>query len=111
MLRLTAALLGALRPCCGLTGRPGPVLSSRGAKLRRIIGSAAGFGGRLPVAACWQPGISRAACAAAEIADRQTYTRGQAAISRSPERKPATSSVALAKEEADQPSPGLWLTD
>ena len=34
----------------------------------RLIGSGLGSGERLPVAACWQPGISRAACAAAEIA-------------------------------------------
>jgi hypothetical protein len=42
-----SALKRGLRPCCGLSGRPGSVLSSRCAKLRRMIGSAGGCGGRL----------------------------------------------------------------
>lgn len=37
----------------------------------RLIACAVEFGGPLPVAACWQPGISRAACATAEIAGRK----------------------------------------
>src|SRR5947208_1304690 len=47
MQRLTALLGDPLRPCCGLASRPGSVLSSRCAKLRRIIGSGIGFGARL----------------------------------------------------------------
>jgi hypothetical protein len=34
-----------------------------------LIGSAVGFGDRLLVAACWQPGISRPTFVVAEIAD------------------------------------------
>jgi len=46
----------------------------------RLIVAGLGSGGLLPIAACWQPGISRAAFAAAEIADREN----QPAISRPP---------------------------